>query len=123
QGLQGFQLPTVQNSQQTQLNAGAQIYQPVDPALRPLAPPSRLEDLYSNRAGRPLSQFGYDVLGVPTPVTTFQLGAVQDNYILGQGDELIVVLRGQEETSYRQEVNRDGQIILPRLPPIPAAGR
>jgi protein involved in polysaccharide export with SLBB domain len=60
---------------------------------------------------------------VPTPVTSSQLGAVQDNYVLGQGDELNVVLRGQDEQSYREQVNRDGQVILPRLAPIPAAGR
>src|SRR5690349_20851878 len=121
--LQGFQFPNIQNNQQTQLNPALQNYQPVDPTLRPLAPPSRLEELYSTRAGRPLLQFGYDVLGVPTAVTSTQLGAVQDNYVLGQGDELLVVLRGQDEQSYREQVNRDGQVILPRLAPIPAAGR
>src|SRR3954465_242498 len=113
----------MQGNQQQPLTPNVQNYAPVDPALRPLAPPSRLEELYSNRAGRPLTQFGYDVLGVPTAVTATQLGAVQDNYVLGQGDELMVVLRGQDEQSYREQVNRDGQVILPRLAPITAAGR
>src|SRR5688572_11954851 len=33
-----------------------QLYQPVEPLRMPLAPPSRLEALYSARAGRPLTQ-------------------------------------------------------------------
>ena len=126
QGLQGLQgLPNIntQGTQQTQAGPNIQNYTPIDPSLRPLAPPSRLEDLYSNRAGRPLLQFGYEVLGIPSAVTTTQLGAVQDNYVLGQGDQLLVVLRGQDEQSYTEQVNRDGLVILPRLNPIPAAGR
>src|SRR4029079_12572678 len=103
--------------------SNTETFQPINPDLRPLAPPSRLERLYSDRAGRPLTQFGYDILGVPTSFTSSQLGAPQDNYILGQGDQIVVVLRGQEDQTYRETVNRDGQIILPRLNPIPAAGR
>lgn len=100
-----------------------QTYQPVPLTERAVPPPSRLETLYSERAGRPLSQFGYEQLGVPIPITVAQVGAVQDGYVLGPGDEVVVVLRGQENATYRQRVNRDGQIILPRLNPIQAAGR
>src|SRR4051812_19837824 len=97
QGLQGLQgVPNVNFGSQTpSLTPNVQTYSPVDPSVRPLAPPSRLEDLYSNRAGRPLTQFGYEVLGVPSFVTSAQLGAVQDNYILGPGDEISVVMRGE----------------------------
>jgi len=108
---------------QTDLRPTLQLYQPTEPSRVPLAPPSRLEALYSQRAGRPLSQFGYEVLGVPTPVSVVQIGAVQDTYMMGEGDEVVVVLRGQENTTYRQRVNRDGQVILPRLTPISASGR
>ncbi len=86
----------------------------------------RLRDLKRSipqRAGRPLTQFGYDVLGVPTPVSIVQTGAVPDNYMMGEGDEIVVVLRGQENATYRQRVNRDGEVILPRLTPISASGR
>jgi protein involved in polysaccharide export with SLBB domain len=107
----------------TDLRPTLQLYQPVEPLRIPYAPPSRLEAIYSQRAGRPLVQFGYDVLGVPTPVSVIQIGAVQDSYMMGEGDEVVVVLRGQENTTYRQRVNRDGQVILPRLTPISASGR
>ena len=105
------------------LKPNIQIYQPVNPEQLNKAPPSRLEALYSARAGRPLMQFGYDILGVPSPVSSAQFGAVQDDYVLGAGDEIVVVLRGQENDSYRQRVDRDGKIILPKLNPIQAAGR
>ena len=107
----------------TDLRPSLQLYQPSEPSRIPFAPPSRLEGLYSQRAGRPLTQFGYEVLGVPTPVSVVQIGAVQDTYMMGEGDEIVVVLRGQENTTYRQRVNRDGQVILPRLTPISASGR
>ena len=100
-----------------------QIYQPVIPQTLQVAPPSRLETLYSSRAGRPLTQFGYDILGVPTPVSAAQVGGVQDNYIVNVGDEIIVDLRGQDNATYRQRVDRNGQLVLPKLNPIPAAGR
>ena len=100
-----------------------QIYQPVNPETTQTAPPSRLEALYSSRAGRPLKQFGYDILGVPTAVSAAQVGGVLDNYVLGEGDEILVDLRGQENASYRLIVGRTGQITLPNLNPILAAGR
>ncbi len=106
-----------------QVRPPAQVYQPIIPERQQIAPPSRLEALYSVRAGRPMTQFGYDILGVPSPVSVIQAGSVQDNYILGEGDEIVVVLRGQENSTFRQRVNRNGQFILPKLDPIPAAGR
>ncbi len=120
---QGNGLLTGQTNQADQSPPSIQIYQPIFPQSSPLPPPSRLEALYSSRAARPLQQFGYDVLGVPRAVTAAQLGGVQDNYVLGEGDEIIVDLRGQENATYRQRVDRNGQIVLPKLNPIPAAGR
>jgi len=120
-GLPG-QSGTVQGNPDQSLPS-VQVYQPVLPEMAPIAPPSRLEALYSSRAGRSLKQFGYDILGVPTAVSAAQIAGVQDNYVLGEGDEIIVDLRGQENATYRQTVNRNGQITLPKLNPILAAGR
>lgn len=86
-------------------------------------PPSRLEQIVSARAGTKLTQFGYDQLGRGQNVTITQTGAVQDSYILGPGDQIIVSLRGQENSEFRAAVDRDGQVILPRLKPLAAAGR
>ncbi|HEX3755843.1 MAG TPA: SLBB domain-containing protein [Rhizomicrobium sp.] len=86
-------------------------------------PMSAIERLMSDRAGQPLRQFGYSFFGHGTPVIVRQSGALQDNYILGQGDEIVLTLRGQQNASFRTRVDRDGRVILPSLPAIPAAGR
>lgn len=99
-----------------------QTFQPV-PGAAPTPNGSRLENIYSIRAGQNLEQFGYKVLGVPAAVTILQSGAVQDDYVLGIGDQIQFDLRGQENASYTQVVDSSGRIVLPKLAPIPAAGR
>ena len=89
----------------------------------PSLPSSRLEQIMSARAGATLKQFGYDQLGQGRSVAFTQTGAVQDDYVLGLGDEIVVSLRGQENNEFRVTVDRNGQILLPRLNPISAAGR
>lgn len=94
------------------------------PQVRPAPlPASRLEQIMSSRAGIRLQQFGYDQLGSGRSVTIAQTGAVQDDYILGPGDQIIVSLRGQENSEFRAAIDRSGQILLPRLKPIAAIGR
>jgi protein involved in polysaccharide export with SLBB domain len=114
-------------------NAGGEITQPpyADQVttLRPnlpnayRIPPGPLEKIYSKRAGAELREFGYESFGRPSQVSMRQTGALQDSYVLGTGDQIIVDVRGQENQSYRVSVNRDGTLVLPRLPPIAAAGR
>ena len=77
----------------------------------------------SARAGAKLEQFGYDQLGRGRTVSMAQTGAIADDYILGPGDQIIVSLRGQENSELRAEVNRNGEVILPRLAPLAASGR
>lgn len=86
-------------------------------------PPSRLELLFSQRAGQPLQQFGYDFLGTGSAVTAAQVGAVQDSYILGAGDQLSIVLRGHDNSAYTVPIDRDGRIIVPNYRPVQAGGR
>jgi protein involved in polysaccharide export with SLBB domain len=90
---------------------------------QPAQPPSRLEQIMSARAGVMLRQFGYSWFGVGRQVVVPETGAVQDDYIMGPGDEVVVSLRGQENSDFRSTVDRNGRVVLPRLPPIPAAGR
>jgi protein involved in polysaccharide export with SLBB domain len=99
------------------------VIQPVQPETQVQLPPSRLEQIMSARAGVKLQQFGYDQLGSGRAVTVPQTGAVQDDYVLGPGDEIIVSLRGQENNEFRTTVDRNGQVVVPRLSPIPATGR
>ncbi|HEY0282940.1 MAG TPA: polysaccharide biosynthesis/export family protein, partial [Rhizomicrobium sp.] len=95
---------------------------PLSPT-NPQLPTSRLEQILSARAGVKLKQFGYDQLGVGRPVSISQMGAVQDDYVLGPGDEIVVSLRGQENAEYRVTVDRDARVVLPRMNPISVGGR
>jgi len=106
-----------------QLNRAPEII--LQPSATPNTnlPVSRLEEVMSRRTGVKLRQFGYDQLGMGHAVSIPQMGAVQDDYVLGPGDEVIVSLRGQENSEYRTTVDRNGQLVLPRLNPISAAGR
>lgn len=99
--------------------------QTIQPAVAPAlsTTPSGLEQQFSARAGVTLKQFGYDVFGVSASVTATQTGAIQDNYVLGVGDQLQVVMVGHENATYVINVDRDGRIVLLNLPPIVAAGR
>ena len=97
--------------------------QPAPSYRPPVLPPSRLEQIMSSRAGARLQQFGYDQLGRGSPVTIPETGAIQDDYVLGPGDEIVVSLRGQENGEFRAVVDRNGQVVLPRLSPTPATGR
>lgn len=111
----------------TNQNGGAnlQTQQPTNQVYYPAGPlpTSRLEQILSARAGTKLKQFGYDQLGRGHAATIPQSGAVQDDYILGFGDQIAVVLRGQENSQLRASVDRNGQFIIARLNPIAAAGR
>jgi len=98
------------------------LMQPAPRATRPL-PRSSLEQILSARAGVQLNQFGYTEMGVARPVLLPQSGGVQENYVLGPGDELVVSLRGQEAGEFRTFVDRNGRVILPKLSPINVAGR
>ncbi len=107
--------------QDTNLQPQMTVLEPTSFA-NPNLPPSRLERIMSARAGVKLSQFGYDQMGVGRAVTLPQVGDVQDNYILGPGDELVITLRGQDNTAHRVMVDRDGNVVLPRVAPVAAAG-
>jgi protein involved in polysaccharide export with SLBB domain len=120
--LRGNGSGSVDNADSTPTQPVIQTFTPAPPPTQ-TAPPSHLEQIYSDRANMPLQQFGYDALGVPQTATITQSGAVPDGYVLGADDELVVSLRGQENSSYRVRVDRDGNITLPKMPPVPAAGR
>jgi len=108
---------------QSQQSQQPTILTPMQPPNNANLPQSRLEKIMSARAGYNLQQFGYDQVGPGTSVTVPQAGGVQDNYVLGSGDEIDVVLRGQENSEFSTTVDRNGQVVLPKINPISAAGR
>lgn len=91
-------------------------------ALSLPADASAVEAAFSARTGTPLSLFGYEVFaasGAPPPAQ----GATPGEQILGIGDEVTVTVRGTKPLQGRYQVNSDGHLLLPDLPPITAAGR
>jgi protein involved in polysaccharide export with SLBB domain len=125
QGQQVQPTPPQQPTSSTPLSTSTQTLQPATnpPATSQSAVPSALENDFSTRAGVTLKQFGYDVFGMSSSVTATQVGAVQDSYVLGVGDQLQIIMVGHENATYQVSVDRDGRIVLLNLPPIMAAGR
>ncbi len=116
--------------QPSRLSATSQEEEGESEEVVPLTP---LEQAYSLRAGQQLRQFGYQLFQPPAQTSEqFQPdsrtgllldGAIPNDYILGIGDELIITLRGQDARTFKINVDREGRVVLPDLPPIDAAGR
>jgi protein involved in polysaccharide export with SLBB domain len=88
----------------------------------PSDPPSHTEAFFAERLGMALRQFGYDSFRAgpsPSPV----VGALPDDYMIGRDDELVLALRGRSRATLTLRVLRDGTVLPPDLPPVPAAGR
>ncbi len=114
-------VPGLPSSNQSPQPQSQTIQAPAGPP--PISAPSRIELILSDRAGLPLRQFGYDVFAGLNQISVSQTGSIQGYYVLGPGDDLQISLRGQENASYDAVVDNDGNISLPKLPPIRAAGR
>lgn len=86
---------------------------------------SALEAYYAERLGNGIEQFGYDVLGQTNAAkkSPHLSGDVQDDYILGNGDEVSVLIRGQQNISRTVQVTSDGQLVIEDLAPISVTGR
>lgn len=95
---------------------------PAAPAGAADDPPSHTETFFAERLGLPLRQFGYDSFRTG-PAAAPVLGALPDDYLIGRDDELILALRGRTRATLTLRVLRDGTILAPDLPPVPAAGR
>ncbi|MCA3304148.1 MAG: SLBB domain-containing protein [Roseomonas sp.] len=93
------------------------------PSSRPAPILSSIEAFFTERLEQTeLRQFGYDTFrGGAAPQPSF--GALPGSYIMGPGDEVVVALRGRARQTLSVRIGRDGMLLLPELPPIPAAGR
>jgi polysaccharide export outer membrane protein len=92
----------------------------IEQEFRSLASPLRQPEAPSPEH---LEQFGYSVFS--EPVSTFAPATnvpVSDDYILGPGDSLTVLLWGRLNQSVNLHVQRDGTVLMPRIGPIAVAG-
>jgi polysaccharide biosynthesis/export protein len=93
-------------------------------ALAKLYKPSPVEREYRSRLADPtLRQFGYDLFQATQSGSGGLNGAVDESYIVGIGDDLVVQFQGATNDSKVARVDRDGRLIVGQLPPISAAGR
>ena len=74
--------------------------------------PSALETNYSERAGEELKQFGYRLFERRFINNTFIQGAIQDDYILGVGDNLVLILYGAVNSTIKSTVSNDGTVFF-----------
>jgi protein involved in polysaccharide export with SLBB domain len=95
-------------------------------AAAPMAEPlSQTEAFYAARLEAPLVQFGYDTFRdlPPAGSAVAAVGSIPDDYVLGRDDEVMIAIRGRTRQSLSLRITRDGTLLLPDLPPFPAAGR
>lgn len=86
--------------------------------------PSVIEAEYRDRTSdKELRQFGYELFEMAASQTTSFTGRMGGNYVVGVGDEFVVMLQGPEPRNITTRVDREGRLIIDQLPPIPAAGR
>ncbi len=89
--------------------------------------PSALENMYSGRIVDELDQYGYDMFASANDKAITQTntpaGAVQDDFILNSGDDVNVFFTGQRTDRDTYTINSSGQLLMPDIPPISAAGR
>jgi len=72
---------------------------------------------------QPLSYFGYDFfIDIPTTYSPSVNIPIPSDYIVGPGDNIKVILFGNENTQFTSEVSREGNILFPRIGPISVAG-
>lgn len=89
--------------------------------------PSIIEDMYAERIVDELEQFGYDLFSDTNkkdkPTRTKPTAAVQDDFILHEGDRLSIKFTGQRKDKGIYEITSDGFLFIEDLPPLSAAGR
>ena len=89
-------------------------------------PQSALEKVYASRLIDAPKQFGYDLFytdGQEQTTSQSPMGAMQDDFVLGSGDELQITFTGQRSDQENYKVNTHGILSIKEFPPITAAGR
>jgi protein involved in polysaccharide export with SLBB domain len=94
------------------------------PAAQPHSPTFGFEfaDFVRQSVGGNLSVFGADILGDASKSAPIDPMTVPADYRVGPGDELLIRAWGQIDIDFQGQVDRTGQIFLPKIGPITVAG-
>ncbi|MCX8005214.1 MAG: SLBB domain-containing protein, partial [Burkholderiaceae bacterium] len=113
----GRTLPSVQEPPN-----GAQTSAPPARKLPPLAT-TDFQRFVAESSGRSVSIFGANLFDETSPGFTPLSGVpVPANYVIGPGDEVLVRATGVLDFELRLTVDRNGQIVLPKVGPVQLAG-
>jgi polysaccharide biosynthesis/export protein len=93
--------------------------------IQQYAPATPIERSFRDRTGvQTLRQFGYDLLAVARNTSTLPVtGDVGDGYVMGVGDEVVVMFQGSTSRNITTRIDREGRLVVDQLRPIIAAGR
>jgi len=80
-------------------------------------------DLSNTESQQHLEQFGYDFFTSSRPVLPEASGLVGPDYIVGPGDVLNIDIWGSLNGTFRIEVGRNGEIVLPKIGAIQLWGQ
>lgn len=107
-------------------------YTPTRPPLNPSQlrrmqvppePETEFEQMVADSVGRPLPLFGQSLfLQPPSTFSPVDWMQVPNDYIIGPGDQLQIVIWGQVQANLRVYVDRSGQIYIPQVGQISVAG-
>ena len=77
----------------------------------------------SKFSNKPLAYFGYNFfIDAPTTFAPVKNIPVPPDYILGPNDKIKIVLYGNKNNQIHQSISREGDIFIPEVGPIMAAG-
>lgn len=83
---------------------------------------SRLEMDYCQRVQGEILQFGYNHFRSLVDEESSGNGSIQDQYILGEGDELLISFYGRDSGRDTVTIDREGRVIIRDFPPVTVAG-
>ena len=97
--------------------------QPVPPILLEPEPPTEFQVLTETTTGKMLPLFGRDLFSqLPSSFAPVDGMPVTTDYVLGPGDEVVLRAWGQIDIDYRAEIDRNGEIYVPKVGNINLAG-
>jgi polysaccharide export outer membrane protein len=96
----------------------------IEKAAQEISKQADLKDSVEPRAPKQvLTQFGYSLFqGTPSTFAPAADIPIPNEYIIGPGDEVNVLLFGKENIELSLTVTREGEVNFPRIGPIPVSG-
>ncbi|MBM3337005.1 MAG: hypothetical protein FJY60_04875, partial [Betaproteobacteria bacterium] len=113
----------ISNQPTMQLPGQDPRYQQTSPMALEPEPPTEFQTLTETTTGKLLPLFGRDLFSrLPSSFAPIDGVPVTSDYVLGPGDEVVIRAWGQIDVDYRVEIDRNGEIYVPKVGNINLAG-